>query len=102
MKRIFSIALALAGMTLVSGCTTHRDEGYNRSDRRMDDRGAVSFSFGNVAFGYSDGYWDNDRRWHQWNSDRERQSYRNYQGNRYYDWNHDRDGDDGWRDRRDR
>jgi hypothetical protein len=89
MKRIFTIAIALAGMTLVSGCMTHKDEGYNRFDRRMDDRanGAVSLSFGSVAFGYND---------------RERQSYRDYQGNHYYDWNHDRDGDDGWHGRQDR
>ena len=102
MKKFFTIAVALAGMTLVSGCMTHRDEGYNRSDRRMDDRGAVSLSFGSVAFGYNDGYWDSERHWHQWNGDRERQSYRDYQGNHYYDWNHDRDGDDGWHGRQDR
>lgn len=101
MKRIFTIATVLAGMALASGCVTHRDDDYNRSDRRMDDRdrGSVSLSFGSVAFGYSDGYWDNGHRWHQWGSDRDRQSYRSYQGNRYYDWNHDRDGNDGWRDR---
>ena len=61
-------------MTLVSGCMTQRDDGYNRydrSDRRMDNRdnGAVSLSFGSVAFGYSDGYWDNGHRWHRWNND---------------------------------
>ena len=101
MKRIFTIAVALAGMTLASGCVTPRDNGYDRSDRRMDsrDNGSVSVNFGSVAFGYSDGYWDSGRRWHQWNNDGERQSYRGYQGNHYYDWNHDRDGDDGWHGR---
>ena len=101
MKRIFAIALSLAGMTLLTGCMTHRDDGYNRSDRRIDNRdnGTVSLSFGSVAFGYSDGYWDNGRRWHQWNNGGERQSYRDYQGNHYNDWNHDRDGDDGWHGR---
>jgi hypothetical protein len=55
MKRIFAIALSLAGMTLLTGCMTHRDDGYNRSDRRIDNRdnGTVSLSFGSVAFGYS-------------------------------------------------
>ena len=101
MRRVFTIAVALGGMMLVSGCVTHRDNGYDRSDRRMDyrDNGSASVNFGSVAFGYSDGYWDNERRWHQWNNDRERQSYRDYQGNHYYDWSHDRDGDDGWRAR---
>ena len=51
----------------------------------------------NVAVGYQDGYWDNGRNWHQWSDDRHRQSYRDYRGNRYSDWNHDRDGSDGWR-----
>jgi hypothetical protein len=62
------------------------------------DHGAavVAVEFGNIGFGYSDGYWDNGHQWHQWANDGERQSYRNYQGNHYDDWNHDRDGDDGW------
>lgn len=88
------VALALAGTSLTSGCVSDRDERYGRNSR---ERGAISLDFGNIAFGYRDGYWDNGHNWHQWGDDRHRQSYRNYRGNHYNDWNHDRDGDDGWR-----
>jgi hypothetical protein len=87
-----AIALVLAGSTLASGCISDRDGRYGRNHR---ESGYVDF--GNVAVGYQDGYWDNGRTWHQWSDDRHRQNYRNHRGNRYSDWNHDRDGDDGWR-----
>jgi len=89
-----AIALVLAGSTLAAGCMSDRDARYGRHYR---DGVAVSADFGNVAVGYQDGYWDNGRTWHQWSDDRHRQSYRDYRGNRYSDWNHDRDGSDGWR-----
>ncbi len=88
-----AIALALAGTVLTSGCMMHEHSRYHDTDR---DYGGVSLEFGSVVFGYSDGYWDRDHHWHHWANDNERQSYRNYQGNHYNDWNHDRDGDDGW------
>jgi len=88
------IALALTGAVTTSGCMVHRDADLGE---REDAAIGVSVGFGEIGFGYSDGYWDNAHRWHRWSNDGERQSYRNYQGNRYYDWNHDRDGDDGWR-----
>lgn len=56
----------------------------------------VSFDFGEVAFGYQDGYWDRGRHWHNWRNDDEMRSYRNASGNKYYDWKHDRDSDNGW------
>lgn len=87
------IALALAGTALTSACMSDRDGRYGRGHR---ESGAISLDFGNVAFGYRDGYWDNGHTWHRWGDDRHRDSYRNYRGNRYNDWNHDRDGDDGW------
>ena len=37
---------------------------------------AVTFDFGNVAFGYTDGYWDRDHRWHRWRNAEERRRYR--------------------------
>jgi len=51
----------------------------------------------NVAFGYQDGYWDNDHQWHRWRNDREMQNYRNSRDNHYNDYRHDRDSDGGWR-----
>jgi hypothetical protein len=89
-----AIALAIASSSLTLGCMSDRDARYGRNHR---DSAAVSVDFGNVAVGYQDGYWDNGHAWHQWSDDGHRQSYRNHRGNRYSDWNHDRDGNDGWR-----
>lgn len=50
-----------------------------------------------VAYAYRDGYWDRMRRWHRWNDDREHRNYRALRAANYRDWNHDRDGGDGWR-----
>ncbi len=55
----------------------------------------IGVGFGNVAYGYRDGYWDRGHRWHNWRRG-EMDSYRNARGNRYNDWNHDRDRDHGW------
>jgi len=62
---------------------------------------AVTFDYGNVAFGYNDGYWDRDHRWHRWRNVEERRRYRAAYREHYYDWRHDRyrDHDHGWRDR---
>lgn len=54
-------------------------------------------SVGGVAYAYRDGYWDRMRRWHRWNDDREHRNYRALKAAKYRDWNHDRDGGDGWR-----
>jgi len=89
-----AIALVLATSSLTLGCVSDREGRFGR-DRR--ESGAVSVDFGNVAFGYQDGYWDNGHAWHQWSDDGRRQGYRSYRGNHYNDWNHDRDGGDGWR-----
>jgi hypothetical protein len=35
-----------------------------------------SFRIGDVAFAYSDGYYDHGRRWHAWRGARERDWYR--------------------------
>jgi hypothetical protein len=53
-----------------------------------------------IAFGYSDGYWDRDRRWHTWKDRDEAENFRRDYREHYYDWRHDRDHDRdlGWRD----
>ena len=89
-----------------------------RDGRRTDwrgDRYGSNFAIvlGNVVFGYSDGYYDNDRRWHSWRSTDERSWYRQNHGRTYYnmrrnrdqhrirrDWREGRRQD--WRDDRDR
>ena len=57
---------------------------------------AISFNSGNVAFGYQDGYWDRDHRWHHWRNQREARRYRAAYSSRYHHWRHDRDSDQGW------
>jgi len=62
----------------------------------------VGFSFrvGDVAFAYSDGYYDHNRRWHTWRT-RERDWYRTHYRASYRAMRHDRDRD-GIADRFDR
>lgn len=81
------IALSLSGATLlVAGAADARDRG----------DAAVSLNFGNVAFAYSDGYWDNNRRWHRWSNANEQRRYQKHHRNRYNNHRHDRDDDRGW------
>lgn len=56
----------------------------------------LSINVGDVAFGYRDGYWDHGHQWHQWHNDQEMRDYRNAHGDRYNDYRHDRDHDQGW------
>ena len=57
------------------------------------DRISLSFSIGDVAFGYRDGYYDRYRRWHRWESDDEREWYRDHYGPTYYEVYRDNDRD---------
>jgi hypothetical protein len=57
---------------------------------------AVSFSIGNVAFGYRDGYRDNGHTWHKWRNNSDYRSYRDHHGSSYHNWNHTRDANNGW------
>jgi hypothetical protein len=59
---------------------------------------AVGVSPGGIAFGYNDGYWDRGRNWHAWQSHEEHEGWRTANRAHYYDWKHDRDHDQGWRD----
>jgi hypothetical protein len=56
----------------------------------------LSFSVGDVAYAYADGYWDRFHVWHPWRSDAERIWWRDHYHDRYWDWRHDRDHDMGW------
>ena len=58
----------------------------------------VTVSTGNVAFGYRDGYYDRDYRWHRWDNDDDWSNYRRHYSHYYRDYGHDRD-DDYWRTR---
>jgi hypothetical protein len=62
--------------------------------------GLMTVGFGDVAFGYRDGYWDRNHTWHAWRTSADYKSYRDMHGSNYHDWNHDRDSDNGWHDPR--
>lgn len=80
---------------------------YGRRDnwRYGDNRGGFAIALGNVAIGYYDGYYDESRRWHRWNSTAEREWWRLNRRDAYFHIRHDRDRDpfrrDWWRGRRD-
>ncbi|MEQ1754376.1 MAG: hypothetical protein ABL973_09615 [Micropepsaceae bacterium] len=59
------------------------------------DRNPVSFSvtLGNVQFAYTDGYYDNNRRWHSWRNDNERSWYYRNHRRSYYNMRRDNDRD---------
>lgn len=53
---------------------------------------------GEVAFGYSDGYWDRGHNWHAWGNDQDAARYRATNGAHYYNQRHDQDNNQGWHD----
>ena len=57
-----------------------------------------SFNTGDVAFAYSDGYWDRNRNWHSWRSSRELREFRRSHGHLYNNTRHTRVRNQGWRD----
>jgi hypothetical protein len=59
----------------------------------------VTFDTGNVAIGYSDGYWDRTHNWHAWQAEKDRQAYQAAKNAEYHEWKHDRDKDMGWHER---
>jgi hypothetical protein len=86
------IALGIAGASLpIAGPASAQDIGVHVGGV------GVGIGFGDIAYGYQDGYWDSGHRWHDWRNDQEMRDYRNYQGNHYNDYRHDRDPDMGWR-----
>ncbi len=49
----------------------------------------VRFDIGNVAIGYSDGYYDNDHNWHRWAHPADARHYRAAHKDQYHTWRHD-------------
>jgi hypothetical protein len=99
-----AIVLALVGTPLAIATpagadgfsvTVGNNQGYDNYRHRSG--AVISVGFSDVAFGYRDGYWDNGHRWHRWHNNRDYRRYRGQHGSNYYDWNHDRDRDNGWR-----
>lgn len=48
----------------------------------------VTFDFGNVSLGYSDGYYDNDHHWHRWAHRHDAEQYRSMHAENYHEWRH--------------
>ncbi len=88
-------ALGIAGAFAIAGPASAADAGIGVHIGGIGV--GVGVGLGDVAYGYRDGYWDNDHRWHNWRDAREMNEYRNRSGNHYYDYRHDRDPDQGWR-----
>jgi hypothetical protein len=93
-----AIALALVGTTFATaGPSNAQSFGVHSSDRGRDHGNtSVSFSFGDVAYGYQDGYWDNGHAWHNWRNDRDRQYYRDRYHDNYRNGYHHRYRGQGW------
>lgn len=53
---------------------------------------------GDVAFGYSDGYWDHEHHWHAWQNRDDSARFRAANHDHYYDRPHTSDKDQGWHD----
>ena len=86
---ILAIA-AVAGAVMALSVTTVRPA--------MAADVTVGVGPGGIAFGYTDGYWDRDRRWHAWRDEHERERWREANAEHYHSWHHERDEDKGWHD----
>jgi hypothetical protein len=93
MSRIINtafIAFVLGGATLAASGVPARA-----------DNVTVGVVPGGIAFGYSDGYWDRERHWHDWRDHQEAERFRAADRAHYYERRHDadeHDRDHGWRD----
>jgi hypothetical protein len=93
-----AVALALAGATFATASTANAQGiSFGMSDNgRHHGNSGVSISFGDVAYGYQDGYWDNGHRWHNWRNRRDRDNYRRDYRDNYRHGYHHRYERDGW------
>jgi uncharacterized protein YraI len=88
------MTILLAATAVALSCGAASAAHYDRHGNR-DSNAILTIGFGDVAFGYRDGYWDNGHRWHRWNNSRDRDNYRSH-GDHYNYRNHDRYEHDGW------
>ena len=54
---------------------------------------SFSISLGNVGVAYTDGYYDQNRRWHSWRNNQEHNWYRQNHSDSYFPVSHTRDRD---------
>ena len=48
----------------------------------------IRFDFGNVAIGYSDGYYDNGHHWHSWRHRSDLRTWQRDHQDNYHGWRH--------------
>ena len=70
----------------------------NASPASAKETFSFSFNTGDVAFAYSDGYWDRSHKWHKWHNTREAREYRSHYASNYTPARHTRVKNGGWRD----
>ena len=90
-----AMVLAVAATALATAGIANADD-YGRNGDRDHGNAAVTIGFGNVAFGFRDGYWDNDHRWHHWRHSHDYRSYRDQDGSHYYNGYHRHYDNNGW------
>ncbi|HEY4275041.1 MAG TPA: hypothetical protein VGM68_06120, partial [Rhizomicrobium sp.] len=73
--KIAAALAALTGATLLGGAA-HAAVG-------------VTFDFGNVAMGYSDGYYDRSHNWHRWEHRADMQRWSREHRDGWHNWRHD-------------
>lgn len=49
----------------------------------------IQFDIGNVAIGYTDGYYDHDHHWHRWAHHADMDRWRHEHSGDYHAWRHD-------------
>lgn len=90
MKKVTQATLMALALTLSAGTIAHVTPAQAQV--------SVQFDAGNVAFGFSDGYWDRNRAWHPWPTQRARLNWQAQNRAHYYARRHDRSPGWGWRD----
>ena len=91
MKGIFSVAIA-AGLLAGAAFTTAPAQA---ADVRVTvGQGPV------VAYGYNDGYWDREHRWHHWRNHEEMVRWREANREHFFERKHNAERNMGWRNER--
>lgn len=86
------VALALTGVSLTGVMTAGASTAYAANV-------GISINLGDVAIGYTDGYWDHDHHWHHWRNSSHRRAYQHYTGAEYHGSRHTHFAHGGWHDR---
>lgn len=85
---LFAFAAALAAVPLVQVSPASAQVGVT-----------VSIP-GNIAFGFSDGYWDQSHHWHRWRNHDQMMAWQRAHQEYFVNHRHEREANAGWRDER--